>query len=72
MPDAMAASPGPTVINSGQTFPLPPQYPFCFSVERPVVVHSSGSLDAKQEQRYYVGIARRFCFGSRQFRALPA
>src|ERR1019366_4846732 len=49
----------PTVINSGQTFPLTTQYPFGFSVERPVIVHRFGSLDAKQEQRYYVGIGPR-------------
>ena len=53
----------PTVINSGQTFPLTTQYPFGFSVERPVIVHRFGSLDAKQEQRYYVGIGpRKFQF----------
>jgi hypothetical protein len=52
-----------TVINSGQTFPLTTQYPFGFSVERPVIVHRFGSLDAKQEQRYYVGIGpRKFQF----------
>ena len=53
----------PTVTNSGQTFPLTTQYPFGFSVERPVIVHRFGSLDAKQEQRYYVGIGpRKFQF----------
>jgi hypothetical protein len=46
----------PAVVNSGQTFPLTSQYPFGLSVERPVIVHRFGSLDAKQEQRYYVGI----------------
>jgi hypothetical protein len=51
------------VINSGQTFPLTIQYPFGSSVERPVIVHRFGSLDAKQEQRYYVGIGpRKFQF----------
>jgi len=51
------------VINSGQTFPLTTQYPSGFSVERPVIVHRFGSLDAKQEQRYYVGIGpRKFQF----------
>jgi len=51
------------VINSGQTFPLTTQYPFGFSVERPVIVHRFGSLDAKQEQRYYAGIGpRKFQF----------
>src|ERR1700691_4694282 len=51
--------PVPPVINSGQTFPLTTQYPFGFSVERPVIVHRFGSLDAKQEQRYYGGIGPR-------------
>jgi len=53
----------PTVIHSGQTFPLTTQYPFGFSVERSVIVHRFGSLDAKQEQRYYAGIGpRKFQF----------
>src|ERR1035438_5186327 len=53
----------PTVINSGQTFPLTTQYPFGFSVDRPVIVHRFGSLDAKQEQRYFSGIGpRKFSF----------
>jgi hypothetical protein len=30
----------PTLINSGQTFPLTTQYPFGFSVELPVIVQS--------------------------------
>jgi hypothetical protein len=40
----------PTVINSCQTFPLTTQYPFGFSVERPVIVHHFGLLDAQREQ----------------------
>ena len=53
----------PTVTNSGQTFPLTTQYPFGFSVERSVIVHRFGTLDAKQEQRYYAGIGpRKFQF----------
>jgi hypothetical protein len=53
----------PTVINSAQTFRLTMQHPFGLSVERPVIVHRLGSLDAKQEQRYYVGIGpRKFQF----------
>jgi hypothetical protein len=47
------------VTNSGQTCPLITQHPFGFSVERPVIVHRFGSFDAKQEQRYYVGIGPR-------------
>jgi hypothetical protein len=37
----------PTVINSAQTFRLTMQHPFGLSVERPVIVHRLGSLDAK-------------------------
>src|ERR1017187_8009212 len=63
MPDTIGRITVPTVINSGQTFPLTTQYPFGFSVERPVIAHRFGSLDAKQEQRYYVGIGpRKFQF----------
>ncbi len=63
MPDTIGRITVPTVINSGQTFPLITQYPFGFSVERPVIVHRFGSLDAKQEQRYYVGVGpRKFQF----------
>jgi hypothetical protein len=63
MSDTIGRIPVPTVINSGQTFPLTTQYPFGFSVERSVIVHRFGSLDAKQEQRYYAGIGpRKFQF----------
>jgi hypothetical protein len=63
MSDTIGRITVPTVINSGQTFPLTTQYPFGFSIERPVIVHRFGSLDAKQEQRYYVGIGpRKFQF----------
>jgi hypothetical protein len=51
MSDTIGRITVPTVINSGQTFPLTTQYPFGFTVERPVIVHRFGSLDAKQEQR---------------------
>src|ERR1039457_5697019 len=63
MPDTIGRITVPTVTNSGQTFPLTTRYPFGFSIERPVIVHRFGSLDAKQEQRYYVGIGpRKFQF----------
>jgi hypothetical protein len=63
MSDSIGRITVPTVTNSGQTFPLTTQYPFGFSVERPVIVHRFGSLDAKQEQRYYAGIGpRKFQF----------
>jgi hypothetical protein len=64
MSDTIGRITVPTVINSGQTFPLTTQYPFGFSVERPVIVHRFGSLDAKQEQRYYVAGEQRICSGS--------
>jgi hypothetical protein len=63
MSDSIGRITVPEVINSGQTFPLTTQYPFGFSVERSVIVHRFGSLDAKQEQRYYAGIGpRKFQF----------
>ncbi|MCL4488672.1 MAG: phage tail protein, partial [Chloroflexi bacterium] len=63
MSDSIGRIAVPAVVNSGQTFPLTSEYPFGFSVERPVIVHRFGSLDAKQEQRYYAGIGpRKFQF----------
>ena len=63
MPDTIGRITVPTVINSGETFPHSTQYAFGRSVERPVIVHRFGSLDAKQEQRFYVGIGpRKFQF----------
>ena len=63
MSDTIGRITVPTVTNSGQTFSLTTQYPFGFSVERQVIVHRFGSLDAKQEQRYYAGIGpRKFQF----------
>jgi len=55
MSDTVGRITVPTVVNSGQVFPLTTQYPFGFSVERPVIVHRFGSLDAKQEQRCFRG-----------------
>ena len=46
MSDTIGRITVPTVVNSGQTFPLTTRHPFGFSVERPVTVHSFGSLDA--------------------------
>ena len=63
MSDTIGRITVPTVTNSGQTFSLTTQYSFGFSVERPVIVHRFGSMDAKQEQRYYAGIGpRKFQF----------
>jgi hypothetical protein len=47
MPDTIGRTTVPTVLDLGQTFPLTTQYPFGFSVERSVMVHRFGSLDAK-------------------------
>jgi hypothetical protein len=63
MSDTIGRIAVPTVLNSGQTFPLTTQYPVGFSVERSVVVQRFGSRDAKQEQRFYSGIGpRKFRF----------
>ena len=63
MSDTIGRITVPAVVNSGLTFPLTTQFPFGFSVDRPMIVHRFGSLDAKQEQRYFVGIGpRKFQF----------
>ena len=68
MPDTIGritvpAVPVATVGGSVVTFPLVSQFAFGFSVDRPVITHRFGSLDAKQEQRYFVGIGpRKFTF----------
>ena len=59
MSDTIGRITVPTVINSGLTFPLTAQYPHGFTVERPVITHRFGTLDAKQEQRYFVGVGMR-------------
>ena len=60
---SVVLSTGGSGISNTQVFPLPTQPPFGFTVDRPVIVHRFGSLDAKQEQRYYVGIGpRKFQF----------
>jgi hypothetical protein len=56
-------STGGSGISGTQVFPLATQHPFGMSVERSVIVHRFGTLDAKQEQRYYAGIGpRKFQF----------
>jgi hypothetical protein len=56
-------STGGSGISGTQVFPLVTQHPFGMSVERSVIVHRFGTLDAKQEQRYYSGIGpRKFQF----------
>ena len=60
---SIVLSTGGAGISGTQVFPLTSWTPFGFSVDRPVVVHRFGSLDAKQEQRYYTGIGpRKFQF----------
>jgi hypothetical protein len=60
---SLVLSTGGSGISGTQVFPLTTQHPFGFSVERTVVVHRFGSLDSKQEQRYYTGIGpRKFQF----------
>ena len=57
-------STGGTGLSGTQLFPLTTDLTsYGFSVERPVIVHRFGSLDAKQEQRFYGGIGpRKFRF----------
>jgi hypothetical protein len=47
MPDTNGRIYTQTVFNGGKILPPGMQYPFGFSVERPVIVHRLGSLDAK-------------------------
>jgi hypothetical protein len=56
-------STGGSGLSGTQVFPLTTQFPFGFSVDQPVITHRFGTLDAKQEQRYFVGLgARKFQF----------
>ncbi|MBZ5586557.1 MAG: hypothetical protein LAQ30_31105, partial [Acidobacteriia bacterium] len=56
-------STGGSGLSGTQVFPLTTQHPFGVSVERSIIVHRFGTLDAKQEQRYYAGIGpRKFQF----------
>lgn len=60
---SVVLSTGGSGISGTQVFPLVTQHPFGFSIERPFITHRFGSLDAKQEQRYYVGLGpRKFSF----------
>ena len=68
VPDPVLST-GGAGISGTQVFPLVTQYPFGQSVNQPVITHRFGTLDAKQEQRYYVGIGpRRFRFGRQVIR----
>ena len=63
---ALVLSTGGSGLSGTQVFPLATQHPFGFSVERAVIVHRFGTLDTKQEQRYYAGIGpRKFQFPNR-------
>ena len=57
-------STGGAGLSGTQVFPLTTELSsYGFSVERPVIVHRFGSMDAKQEQRFYSGIGpRKFRF----------
>ena len=59
MPDTIGRISVPSLVDSGLTFPLTGDMGYGFSVDRPVVVHRFGELDAKAEQRFAVGIGPR-------------
>ena len=60
---SVTLSTGGAGLQGTQIFPLLTQPPFGVSVARAVITHRFGSLDAKQEQRYYAGIGpRKFQF----------
>jgi hypothetical protein len=63
MSDTIGRISVPSLVSSGQTFPLTSDVSFGFSQDRPVVVHRFGELDAKAEQRFAVGLGpRKFPF----------
>src|ERR1051326_3857337 len=49
----------PDLVESGLTFPLVSDFPYGYSQDFPVVVYRFGSVDAKIEQRFQVGIGPR-------------
>ena len=63
MSDTIGRISVPSLVSSGQTFPLTSDIGFGVSQDRPVVVHRFGELDAKAEQRFAVGLGpRKFAF----------
>ncbi len=63
MSDTIGRISVPSLVSSGQTFPLTSDIGFGFAQERLVVVHRFGELDARAEQRFAVGLGpRKFVF----------
>jgi len=63
MPDTIGRIQVPALVDSGLTFPLVSDFGYGFTQDRPVVIHQFGSVDAKIEQRFAVGIGpRKFQF----------
>lgn len=63
MSDFIGRTTVPAIVSSGLTFPLISDFGYGFSQDRPIVVHRFGTLDARIEQRFQVGIGpRRFTF----------
>jgi hypothetical protein len=63
MSDTVGRITVPDLVDSGLTFPLVSDFGAGVSQERPTVVHQFGSVDAKIEQRFAVGLGpRKFRF----------
>lgn len=63
MPDILGRITVPDIQAYGTTFPLVSDFGYGYTQEFPIVTHRFGTLDAKQEQRYKVGIGpRKFAF----------
>ena len=63
MSDTIGRIPVPDLVDSGLTFPLISDFGAGVSQDRPTVVHQFGSVDAKIEQRFAVGMGpRKFRF----------
>jgi hypothetical protein len=67
MSDTIGRITVPAISDSGLTFPLVSDFAYSLSQERPVVVHQFGTLDAKIEQRFQVGVGPR-TFGFKRAR----
>ncbi len=63
MSDTIGRIAVPSPVDSGLTFPLVSDFGYGFVQDRPVIVHSFGSREARTEQRFQVGIGpRKFSF----------
>ena len=61
--DLIGRIPVPGLVDSGLTFPLKPDAGFGLTQDSQIVTHQFGSLDAKVEQRFAVGMGpRKFTF----------